>query len=390
MTSPRRMERLGVYGGDDSEGNRSCHICGTLERDVGCLSTCASCERPFCDDYECQHNIDSTYCSECTLSRGLAETYFRFGALWHEGKHQPVDYGRAIDWYRRAVKFDSIPAHTNLGVLLLDRWNRAPADVEEAVRLLRTAAHSDDKKAAWNYALCLDQGIGTGRDSIQAARWYHLAALKGDEHAAYNLGDSLAADGGEEILEALSDLDLRSPEEWYEMAAKNDCPYAQMRLATNTDGLGASYRPIGDPMIDSDYRHEQIRYEWSNRWEEIAASGHPAAYCVAADSEDADDSRRAFFLLHAAARGFEPGLDTFRGYWTCLPMDSGNADFVTNTRIAAEHVHGRGPYGNFTSEEVHSLPFRYTALKCWELLEIEPLDGPLAELGTLDEWFGWA
>jgi len=229
------------------------------------------------------------------------------------------------------------------------------------------------------------------RDSVQAARWYHLAALNGDRHAAYNLGDSLATDGGEEISQALSDLDLRSPEEWYEMAAENDCPYAQMRLATNISGLGSSYRPIGDPSVDSDYRHEQIKYEWSGRWEEIAAIGHPAAYCMLADSENTDDSRKAFFLLQAAARGFEPGLDSFRGFWTCLPGDSGHTEIATRMRIAAEHIHGRGFYGEFSSEDVHSLSLRYAALKCWELSEIDPLDSPLAELdGTLGDWFGWS
>ena len=99
----------------------------------------------------------------------LAETYFRFGALWHEGKHQPIDHEQAIVWYRRAVNAGSLPAQTNLGTLLLNRWNRTDEDLEFGVGLLHDAANSGDKKGAWNYALCLDRGIVSDSDPIQAA-----------------------------------------------------------------------------------------------------------------------------------------------------------------------------------------------------------------------------
>ena len=319
----------------------------------------------------------------------LADTYFRFGALWHEGKHQPIDHEQSMEWYRRAVSVGSIPARTNLGALLLNRWNRTDEDLRLGVGLLHDAANSGDRKAAWNYALCLDRGLASDSNPIQAARWNHFAASMGDAQAAYNLGAALAGDESSDIAQGLCDLDLGSPEEWYKIAAEKNCPHARMRLATVTTGLGSTYRPIGNPMADSDYRHELIDHEWSSRWESIAHSGHPAAYCIAADNEDTDDTRKAFFLLQAAARGFEPGLDTFRGCWNCLPMGSAHDPIVRRLRIAAGHIHGRGPSGDFDVEEIHNLSVRYSEMKYWNLAEVDP-PGDLGDIVTiLEDCFGW-
>ena len=389
MTDHYRKEETSGIGGQASKPGLTCHICDTAEQDAGHIDTCDSCAQPFCGDFECQNEIDSRFCSECMPTEKLAETYFRFGALWHEGKHQPIDHERAIAWYRCAVGAGSLPAQTNLGTLLLNRWNRTDEDLEDGVGLLHDAANSGDKKAAWNYALCLDRGLVSDSDPIQAARWYYFAASKGDSHAAYNLGAALAGDESGEISQGLGDLDLGSPEEWYKIAAEKNCPHARMRLATEATGLGSTYRPIGDPIADIDYRHEQIDYEWSSRWEVIAHSGHPAAYCVVADNEDTDDSRRAFFLLQAAARGFEPGLDTFRGYWNCLPMDSALDPIVTRLRVAAGHIHGSGPYDDFSVEDIHNLSFRYSEMKYWCLAEVDPPDNLGDIVKTLEDWFGW-
>lgn len=389
MTDHYRREETSGIGGQTSRRELACYICDTAEQDAGYIGTCNSCAQPFCDDLECQNEIDSRFCSECMPTDKLADTYFRFGALWHEGKHQPIDHGRAIAWYRRAVSAGSLPAQTNLGTLLLNRWNRTDEDLKDGVGLLHDAANSGDKKAAWNYALCLDRGLVSDSDPIQAARWYYFAASKGDSHAAYNLGAALAEDESREISQGLGDLDLGSPEEWYEIAAEKNCPHAQMRLATGTTGLGSTYRPTGDPIADIDYRLEQIGYEWSSQWELIAHSGHPAAYCVVAYNEDTDDSRKAFFLLQAAARGFEPGLDTFRGYWNCLPMGSAYDPIVTRIRVAAGHTHGRGPYDEFNVEDVHNLSFRYSEMKYWCLAEVDPPDSLGDIVETLEDWFGW-
>ena len=382
-------EGMGGHCTQTSNPGLACYICDTAEEEPGYIDTCHSCAQPFCDDSECQNDIDSRFCSECLPTHKLAETYFRFGALWHEGKHQPIDHEQAIAWYRRAVSAGSLPAQTNLGALLLNRWHHTDEDLKYSESLLHDAANSGDRKAAWNYALCLDRGVVANSDPVQAARWYHFAASKGDSHAAYNLGAALAGDKGREISQSLGDLDLGCPEEWYQIAADKNCPYARMRLATDTTDLGSTYRPIGEPFADIDYKHEQIDYEWSSKWQSIAHSGHPAAYCVLADTEDTDDSRRAFFLLQAAARGFESGLDTFRGYWNSLPLESKYDPFVTRLRIAADHVHGRGAYDYFDVDEVHNLDFRYSEMKYWCLVEVDPPDNLGNIMGILEDWFGW-
>ena len=70
-------------------------------------------------------------------------------------------------------------------------------------------------------------------------------------------------------------------------------------------------------------------------------------------------------------------------------MDSAHDPIVTRIRVAAGHIHGRGPHDDFNVEDVHNLSFRYSEMKYWCLAEVDPPDNLGDIVETLEDWFGW-
>ena len=84
----------------------------------------------------------------------------------------------------------------------------------EAVRWYRMAAEQGDATALYNLGVMYTNGEGVLADAAEAVRWYRMAAREGHVTAQYNLGVSYARGIG-----VLADLVLAHM--WYNIAGAN-------------------------------------------------------------------------------------------------------------------------------------------------------------------------
>jgi TPR repeat protein len=96
-------------------------------------------------------------------------------------------------------------------------------NVEIAVELWRQAAAGGSTSAMYNLGLVYSQGSGVEHDEQNAAKWYLMAAQRGDLIATLSLADLLADNNIS--IEGLAPLPL------YKYAANAGDPQSQLRLA---------------------------------------------------------------------------------------------------------------------------------------------------------------
>lgn len=132
------------------------------------------------------------------------------------------DYGAAAALWRDEAQGGSAGAAFGLG-LLADLGLGQGRDTATALRWYLEAADLGLPIAQFNVAVMLDAGSGVPSDPAAAATWYARAAANGHPRARYNLG--LLYETGSGVIRN-ADLAAR----WYEAAAP-DIPAAAERLA---------------------------------------------------------------------------------------------------------------------------------------------------------------
>ena len=81
---------------------------------------------------------------------------------------------------RRTFPWVSLPAETDFEVWV-EAWSRG--DYDRAVQEFRPLAEQGHAQAQLNMGIMSSQGLGVPKDSVQAYRWYTLAAGQGDDLA---------------------------------------------------------------------------------------------------------------------------------------------------------------------------------------------------------------
>ncbi len=92
-------------------------------------------------------------------------------------------FTEAFQLFTKAYDRGSLDALGNLGVLYLNGEGTA-ADPKKAAGLFEKGARSENAFCMWLYARCLENGIGVGKNLIQAQNWYRKSAEAGDRRAA--------------------------------------------------------------------------------------------------------------------------------------------------------------------------------------------------------------
>ncbi len=146
------------------------------------------------------------------------------GMLYLTGTGVPRNPDEAAIWFRRAAEAGDETAKADLASLLLSGKTSPrltePAPVHE---WFEQAAEGGDLIAAFNYAVCLTQGVGVERNDVLAAKWMRRAA-EGVLNAQYWYGVMLAEGRGVEA----------NPEEariWLQKCADVELPEALIALA---------------------------------------------------------------------------------------------------------------------------------------------------------------
>jgi TPR repeat protein len=120
------------------------------------------------------------------------------GDLYARGGELPPNYAEAAMWFRRAASAGHSGAARALGLLHLTGAG-VPRDADEAALWFRAAADAGDRVAQADFAnLVLRHGTSNTEDLTRTRQWFEEAALKGDHIAAFNFGVCLAEGVGAE------------------------------------------------------------------------------------------------------------------------------------------------------------------------------------------------
>ena len=108
----------------------------------------------------------------------------RLGVCYTHDTGVKTDYAEAFRLFTRAADRGNLKALGNLGVLYMTGRGVPAANPKKAAELFEKGARAGEGSCMFNFAQCLDEGIGTGKNGLQAQAWYRKAAEAGDERAA--------------------------------------------------------------------------------------------------------------------------------------------------------------------------------------------------------------
>jgi TPR repeat protein len=217
--------------------------------------------------------------------QGHAAASRMLGQLHFTGAAGEVDRGTAALWLHRAAAKGDKPAQADLGNLALSEGSAA--DQLNVRDWFEQAADGGDLIAAFNFAICLAEGVGVERDEGKAMLWLRRAA-EGVPMAQYWYGRLLVEGRG---LEA----DPTEARVWLMRAAEAGIVEAQVMLGEMMLNGRGGWR---DPAGARDF------------FTRAAARGHAGAMFalgVLADSDrDGADRASAQDWFRQAAEGGHP------------------------------------------------------------------------------------
>jgi TPR repeat protein len=105
------------------------------------------------------------------------------GDCYAHGTGVKTDYTEALRLFSRAAERGNLKALGNLGVLYMTGRGFAAPNPKKAAELFQKGALAGESWCMFNFAQCLDEGLGVGKNGLQAQSWYRKAAEAGDERA---------------------------------------------------------------------------------------------------------------------------------------------------------------------------------------------------------------
>jgi TPR repeat protein len=125
---------------------------------------------------------------EDKAATGSGEAQHDMGALYTSGQSGvPINYDRAIFWFREAAQNGIANARYNLGVMYQQGLG-LDKDMNQALAWYRSAALLEHPEARYNLGIAYLEGIGVTYNPAMAAGYFEQAARTGVVEAAYNLG----------------------------------------------------------------------------------------------------------------------------------------------------------------------------------------------------------
>ncbi len=106
------------------------------------------------------------------------------GTCYTRGTGVKTDFAEAFRLFSRASDMGNLKATGNLGVLYMTGRGVPAANPKRAAELFEKGARAGDGSCMFNYAQCLDGGLGTAKNQLQAQAWFRKSAEAGDPRAA--------------------------------------------------------------------------------------------------------------------------------------------------------------------------------------------------------------
>ncbi len=133
--------------------------------------------------------------------QGDAGAQYVLGTMYANGQGTPQDYGKAIEWYRRAADQRLAQAQYSLGASY-KRGLGVAQDQAEAAYQFYLAAEQGHAEAQNHLGFMYLEGHGVSRDYQKAHMWFSFAALGGLEAAGENRDFLTGAMSAEDVAAA--------------------------------------------------------------------------------------------------------------------------------------------------------------------------------------------
>ena len=171
---------------------------------------------------------------QLAAEHGVAAAQFNLAGMYISGEGIAQDYTQAMRWYRLAAEQGDARAQFNLGVMYA-KGEGVPQDAAEAAKWYRLAAEQGDGFAEIMLGHIYENGEGVTRDYTESVKWYQRHAERhNDAHAQFEVG-RIYGRMAEEDPSAYSIQAAR----WFQLAAKQGYAHAQFNLGLMYDnGLG--------------------------------------------------------------------------------------------------------------------------------------------------------
>jgi TPR repeat protein len=109
---------------------------------------------------------------------GDANAMNRLGVVYGNGEGVPVDFAKAVEWYKKAADAGNPDAKANLGIMY-EEGHGVSTDTTKAMVLYRSAASAGSTFAMNRIGVMFADGKGMKPDPVEAAKWYRKAADAG-------------------------------------------------------------------------------------------------------------------------------------------------------------------------------------------------------------------
>ena len=106
------------------------------------------------------------------------------GGCYTHGTGVAVDFGEALKLFTRAADRGNLKALGNLGALYMTGRGLPAPNPKKGAELFEKGAKADEALCMFNYAQCLEEGVGVAKNGLGAQAWYRKAAEAGYERAA--------------------------------------------------------------------------------------------------------------------------------------------------------------------------------------------------------------
>ena len=107
---------------------------------------------------------------------GLPQAQYNLGRFYFLGRGVRKDYGKALNWYRRAARQGHIDAQLALADMFL-LGKGIPRDASKAILWLQMAGERGHAPALYNLGRIYALGDGVPSDLVQAYKWINLSGL---------------------------------------------------------------------------------------------------------------------------------------------------------------------------------------------------------------------
>lgn len=296
----------------------------------------------------------------------------------------PIDYEKALDWYKKAASQRNRFAECRLGYFYVKGLG-TKRDYCAALEWYKKAAIKGVRPAQNWLGYLYSHGIGIEKeyekdhslwhgialDYPEAVYWYTRAAEKGDTEAQTRLGYLYSHGEGACCKQVIAGVekDLVAASEWYKKAAKKDVAKAQWALGNlallKNDALWSEeevMRPMGGL-----YKSLRTAFEWYGK---AAGQGYAPA-------------QRLLGYMHYTGQGVEKDLPKAFA-WSMKAAVQG--DLVAQCQVGYLYEHGNGvtqdqeqalAWYTKAAEQGNELAQFYAARLTYRISRAE--DGPLAQ-----------